>query len=316
MDRTVAFPNECDGVVGAPHQLGRYFDLLGTCSVIDVGGQATLSCWKSGTGPPVVLLHGLLGTALHWSLVAPMLAEQFAVYVPELIFGGHSTAAGEAVDVSVGGQAALVAGLLETLDLHDVCVVGNDTGATIVQILAVNFPTRLGAAVISDGDAFENLPPAVFKYLCWLARFPRVLTASFRLMSIKPILRSPIAHGWLSKRPIPPPIVHHYLRLFRRSETRGDLVRFLRGVNNAPTLGIAKRFGEIRFPTLIAWSKQDRVFPVAHAQRLTEAIPGARLVLCDDSYAYLPFDQPNWLSDQIMSFMSSNLATDQRSSPR
>ncbi len=278
--------------------LGEYFE-------IDVG--ATIGYWRSGNGPPLVLLHGLLATALHWTLVAPRLARDFTVYVPELPFGGHQIGTDPGVDVSVDGQAALVSALLDALDLSRVCVVGNDTGGAIAQVIAVDHPGRLGSVIISDGDAFDNLPPPVFRYLCWLAYAPPALSLLMRCMTIPSINRSPLAFGWLTNRGLPAPVLAHYRRVFSRTgATRRDLVRFLRGVDDASTLRASRRFGEITLPVMIAWSEVDRVFPLAHARRMNEMIHGSELVTCRISYAYLPWDQPEWFAGRIASFASGS----------
>ncbi len=130
-----------------------------------------------------------------------------------------------------------------------------------------------------------------------------MFAVAMRTMSIRPIQRSPIAFGWLCKSGMPRVVVDHYLPLFRRAgSTRRDLIRFLRGVGSEPTLRVAAAFGQVVLPVLVAWSREDRVFPFAHAEQLAALIPQAALAACDDAYAYLPFDQPAWLEDQIIAF--------------
>jgi pimeloyl-ACP methyl ester carboxylesterase len=277
---------------------------LGSLHTTRLPNGTELDHWTVGSGRPLVLVHGLLATARHWSLMVDALAADHTVVVPELPFGGHRRALDPAVDVSVTGQARLVADLIEALGLDDVVVVGNDTGGTVVQLLLVDHADRIGAAVISDCDAFDNLPPPIFRYLCWLARVPWLLTLAMRTMRAIPMLqRTPLAFGRLTRRGVPRDIARHAVDLFcRRGPTRNDLVRFLRTVDSAPTLAAAERFGDVTVPCLIAWSEDDRVFPFAHAERLAAAIPGARLVTCRRAGAYLPYDEPRWFADQIIEF--------------
>ncbi len=288
-------------------ELSEYRRNLGEPSSVLLANGVGLNYWHSGDGPPVVLLHGLFATALHWTLVAPLLAPHFSVYVPELPFGGHETSVGPHVDVSVEGQAALITMFIESLGLEDVCLVGNDTGGTVAQLALVEYPTRVSSAVITDCDAFENLPPRVFSPLCWLARVPILFTLTFHLLRFRPLLRTPLAFGWLTKRKVPKAISDYYLLLFqRRGPVRDDVIRFLRTVNNQPTVRIAAQLIEIRIPVLVAWSRDDRVFPFAHAVRLAGEIPNAVLQPCTDAYAYLPFDRPEWLAEQIRTFRVRN----------
>lgn len=130
-----------------------------------------------------------------------------------------------------------------------------------------------------------------------------MFTLAIGLLSFRPLQRAPFAFGWLTRQGLPRPIADHYLHQFRRTDsTRRDLIRFLTGVNNRPTRRLAGQLGDITIPVLVAWSVDDRVFPYEHAERLTAAIPQATLTSCAGAYAYLPFDQPEWLADSIVSF--------------
>jgi pimeloyl-ACP methyl ester carboxylesterase len=277
---------------------------LGVRGSVFLPSSGEIDYWTVGSGPPLVLVHGLLATALHWSLMTEQLAAHHTVIVPELPFGGHRVAVGPSVDITVSGQARLVAELIAALGLTGVTVVGNDTGGTVVQMLLTEHASCLAAAVISDCDAFDNLPPPIFRYLCWLARTPRLLSAAFRTLRALPFLqRTPFAFGWLTRRGVPPEISRVGLDLFcRPGPTRDDLVEFLRTVNSVPTMLAADRFAEVSTPCLIVWSRDDRVFPFGHAQRLAASIPGARLAACDGAGAYLPYDEPRWFADQIIEF--------------
>lgn len=284
--------------------LDSCFAALGRNEQIELDGDVSLDYWVAGTGPVIVLVHGLLATALHWSQVVPILAETHTVYTPEMPFGGHRRGVGAHVDVGVVGQSELVTRFCHALDLNDVCVVGNDTGGTIAQLVAVNRPRSISRVVISDSDAFHNLPPAVFKYLCWMACIPALLSAAMAVPARMRFLQcSPFAFGWLTKRGLPPSIAEHYLALFRRSgDTRDDLVRFLRGVDNVASLRAAQRFSTVDCPVLVLWSRDDKVFPYEHAQQLATAIHGARLESCSNAYAYLPFDKPEWFARHVAEF--------------
>ena len=74
------------------------------------------------------------------------------------------------------GVADMVADLLERLDLHDVTLVGNDTGGAIAQLLVTRRPERVAKLVLTPCDALEVFPPALFKPLFGLGRFPPLLS--------------------------------------------------------------------------------------------------------------------------------------------
>jgi len=69
------------------------------------------------------------------------------------------------------------------------------------------------------------------------------------------------------------------------------------------TMAAAQKFGEFERPVLIAWAKEDRILPVRDAVRLSETFPNARLELIEDSYTFVPEDQPARLASLIASFI-------------
>src|SRR5579859_6740026 len=91
---------------------------------------------ESGTGTPVVFLHGYLMGAGLWDPVVRLLDGEFRCLVPELPFGAHPAALRPSADLTAAGLGRLVAGFLDALDLRDVTLVGNDSGAAVAQVVA------------------------------------------------------------------------------------------------------------------------------------------------------------------------------------
>ena len=65
-------------------------------------------------------------------------------------------------DLSPRGIAALTREFLGALDLSDVTIVGNDTGGAICQLVLGGDTKRVGAAVLTNCDAFDTFPPKAF----------------------------------------------------------------------------------------------------------------------------------------------------------
>jgi pimeloyl-ACP methyl ester carboxylesterase len=77
----------------------------------------------------------------------------------------------------------------------------------------------------------------------------------------------------------------------------------LKGISPSFTQSAAARLTDFRKPVLLAWAPEDRLFPFAHAQRLSEIFPDARLERIEDSYTFVPEDQPERLAALIDAFM-------------
>jgi pimeloyl-ACP methyl ester carboxylesterase len=275
---------------------------LGQLHEIDLP-SATLRYRERGEGPPVVLVHGLLVNADLWRNVTPALsAGGFRCLAPDWPLGSHDVPVPRA-DLSPPGVANLVADFLDALDLHDVTVVANDTGGAIAQLLMVQRPRRIGRVVLTPSDSFERFFPPPFTFLPRLARIPGAVWLLVQSLRLRALHRLPIAFGWVTKRPIEPGVADSYLEPSRRvAAIRRDLARFLVGVHNRHTLAAARELPRFTKPVLLAWATEDRLFPMALARRLAATLPNATLVPIEDSYTFIPEDQPAQLARLIVEF--------------
>ncbi len=266
--------------------------------------QGTIAYRERGEGPPVVFVHGLLVNADLWRNVVPAVADAgHRCIAPDWPLGSHEHPLREDADLSPPGLAGMIADFLDALDLTDVTLVGNDTGGALVQILMARRPERVGRVVLASCDSLEFFLPKPFDTLPALARFRSVIWLMTQSMRIRALQRLPIAFGWVAKRPIPRHAVDSYLLPSRRDPAiRADLRRLLRGVDKRHTLAAARSFGAFPAPVLLAWAKQERLFPVELAERLADLLPDARLRLIDDSYTFIPEDRPAELAELITEF--------------
>lgn len=107
---------------------------------------------KAGSGDPVLLLHGWLGTSYTWRKVAPALAQHYTVIVPDLRGYGDS----EKPETGYDGlnQVEDMRQLLQQLDLIQPHVVGHDMGALPAYLYAATYPEEVKSLVYLD----EPLP--------------------------------------------------------------------------------------------------------------------------------------------------------------
>ena len=267
--------------------------------------QGTIRDRDSGSGEPIVFVHGLLVNGALWRKVTPPLEGGFRCVVPDLPLGSHRIPMDPAADLAPPGVARLVADFLEALDLSGVTLVGNDTGGAISQLVAAHHPERLGRLVLTPCDAYENFLPPAFRPLQYAARVPGLLTALIQGARIGAVRRGPLGFGLLSKRrPIDDEVLRGYLAPFLEdARVRRDAIKVLRGISNRQTIEAAERLRRFDRPTLIAWAPEDRFFKLRYAERLAADIPGARLVRIDDSLTFVPEDQPERLAGAIAEFM-------------
>jgi pimeloyl-ACP methyl ester carboxylesterase len=264
--------------------------------------HGTIRYRDEGSGPTLVFVHGVLVDGSLWTPVVERLAGRARCIVPDWPLGSHGVPMKRDADLSPAGLARLIADLIEALGLHDVTLVGNDTGGALCQLVATRHPERLARLVLTDCDAFDNFPPKAFRTLVVAAR-TRTLTAAMQPMRLRAPRRLPLAYGWLTKHPVPDEVLDGWVRPFLRDRgVRRDARRFLAALDRDLLLDNTPRLAEFDKPVLIAWAREDPFFPVEHAHRLAAIFPDARVVEIDAARVFVSWDQPGRLAELIGEF--------------
>jgi pimeloyl-ACP methyl ester carboxylesterase len=264
--------------------------------------QGPVQYREAGSGPPIVLVHGLLVNGLLWRAVVPLLEKDFRVIVPELPLGCHRLAMKPEASLAPPDVARLLADFLAALELTDVTLVGNDTGGAISQLVAAHHPERIGRLVLTPCDAYENFLPPMFRPLQLLAHVPPVMTAVLQLMRVRALQTSPLAFGMLMRRPDKELIDMWVRATLADRGVRQDAMKVLRGISNRQTIEAAERLRSFDRPVLIAWAPEDRFFKYRYAQKLAAEIPDARLERIEDSLTFVSVDQPARTAQLIADF--------------
>ena len=257
-----------------------------------------------GSGPVLVLLHGLVMDGRVWAGVVAELGDDYRCVMPVLPFGAHRHPLHPDADLSLRGLGRLVAELLEELDLTDVTLCFNDWGGAQVMI-ADGLMDRIGALALISCEAYENYPPGIPGRLATLsARAPGGIAMMHRALSVPALRRLPIAFGWMSKRGVPDELMRSWLEPLGRREIRRDLAKYAGDARRGrrDMLAASAALPDFDRPVLIAWAPEDRIMPPAHARRLADAFPRSTLVEIPDSYTLVPIDQPQLLARHLRDF--------------
>lgn len=112
----------------------------------------------AGSGPPVVLIHGMVNSSRHWEAVALRLADHYTVVAPDLI--GHGDSATPRGDYSLGAHAASIRDLLVAIGVERASIVGHSLGGGVALQFFYQFPQRTERlALISSGGLGHDVSP-------------------------------------------------------------------------------------------------------------------------------------------------------------
>jgi pimeloyl-ACP methyl ester carboxylesterase len=258
------------------------------------------------TGPPMVLLHGLLMNDTQWDPALPFLPTGFRYLLPVLPMGGHRIPMRDDADLTLRGMVGLVADFLDALDLTDVTLVVTDWGGPLF-LTDLGRDTRVGRLVICPAEAFDNFPPGWPGKVAWLAsRNTGTVALAMRQLRIGWLRNRRLMFGMMAKQPVPQPIVDDWTAAgLADAEIRRDLVKYCRTrFDKADLIRATERLAGFERPALVLWS-DNPVMPVAHAHRLAQLLPQGRLQFVDDAYVLLMIDQPQRTAAAIGTFLGA-----------
>jgi pimeloyl-ACP methyl ester carboxylesterase len=247
---------------------------------------------------PIVFLHGLFVDGSLWDGVVARLPERECV-VLELPLGSHPAPVADRSFLTPVGVADWIAGEIRARGLSDVVLVGNDTGGGLAQLVVTRHPGLVGKLVLTPCDALELFPPAIFKPLFWAGRFWPLLWAFLRPLRFTPARRLPIAFGWLTKHASGEQLGRWGTPSLRDVEILKDAAHFLRHIDPGLMLDTAPKLIAFEGEVVVAWPPEDPCFPIAIGRRLAAQFRDATFVEIEDSYCFVPVDQPAALAALI-----------------
>lgn len=255
---------------------------------------------------PVLFIHGVLANYQLWEQAALRLAGGCRCILPTWPLGAHTQPMHKDADVSPTGMVQIIVDFMDALQLERATLVGNDSGGALCQMMVERHPQRIQRLILTSCDAYDIWLPLLFKYLELAAFFPGMLWLLGQTMRIRALRRSPFAFGWLAKR-MPRDVSDTAAApLAQSSGARRDVGKFLRAISPRLTQRAAKSFASFTAPVLIAWSREDRLFPISYAERLQREFPNARLVMIDDAYTFSGIDNPTQLAEAINAFLNGS----------
>lgn len=261
-----------------------------------------------GSGPPVVFVHGLMVDGRIWDPVLPLLAKSMRCIVPDWPQGAHKRPMQADADLSVPGLADLIADFIEALDLHDVTLVGNDTGGALSQLVCARRPQRIARLVLTTCDAYEVFPPPTFAILKALGRVPGLVWLTSQALHLLPVLRRlPFTYGDLTDAPLDGALVAQWIAPLRQQPgVRRDLRKILRSLSAHHTLAAATELRSFQRPALLLWSTRCHHFPEHLAQRLHRDLPRAELQWLDSAGVFLSLDHGSAVARRIAAFVAAD----------
>jgi pimeloyl-ACP methyl ester carboxylesterase len=259
---------------------------------VDLHGHR-VSYRTAGSGPVVLLIHGVAGTSEQWADVAPGLAESFTVVAPDLL--GHGQSAKPEGDYSLGAYAVSLRDLLIVLGHRRASVVGHSLGGGIAMQFAYEYPVfaeRL--VVVSSGGLGREVHPLLRAATLPGAELVLPLLVGERIIGAGGAVGQLLARLGLRAGPDIAEMARGYASL-GDAEARAAFLQTVRAVidTGGQRVSAADRlYLATMLPTLIVWGRRDPLIPVFHGEFAHAQMPGSRLEIFEEAGHFPQLDEP------------------------
>lgn len=248
---------------------------------------------RTGSGPALLLLHGLGCDHSTWAPIIESLAKRYTVIAPDLL--GHGASDKPRADYSVGGYANGMRDLLTVLGIDRATVLGHSFGGGVAMQFAYQFPERCERLVlVASGGLGPEVTPAIraittpgFHQAMGLLALPGVRHITVTAM------RALAATGKRSLRDLAEAAAIY--ESFKDPHTRTAIRHVVRAVVDwkGQIVTIADRaYLTEGMPICVIWGRNDQIIPVRHAGNAAALAPSARVEVIPNAGHFPHKDHP------------------------
>ncbi|HEV7211089.1 MAG TPA: alpha/beta fold hydrolase [Blastococcus sp.] len=262
---------------------------------------------RAGSGPALLLLHGIGNNCQTWQGVMGRLAESHTVIAPDLL--GHGASDKPRGDYSIGAYANGVRDLMTVLDIERATVVGHSLGGGIALQFAYQFPERCERlALVGSGGLGPELSPGL--RAATLPGAELVLTALTGVsgplrLGFQALDRIGRAGGVQRVRDLAQ--AGDALLALKDVEARRAFLRTLRGVADARGQAVSatdRLYLANAVPMLVVWGSRDPIVPALHAETVRTLVPTARVEVFRGAGHWPHLDDPERFCDVLLDFVA------------
>jgi pimeloyl-ACP methyl ester carboxylesterase len=261
---------------------------------------------QAGSGPVIVMIHGIAGSSGTFVPVMPLLAESYTVIAPDLL--GHGESAKPRGDYSLGAYASGIRDLLGVLGHERATIVGHSLGGGVAMQFAYQFPQMAERLVlIASGGLGKEVTPLLRALTVPGTEFLLPVLLTRQLHDLVGWATRPFARAGLRVDPFLAEVWAAWTRLTDVRAQRA-FIHTIRAVIDVAGQRVSARdrlYLTDEMPTLIIWGEDDHVIPAEHGRIAHGLMPGSRLEIVPDAGHFLPWERPELLDRLVRDFLAA-----------
>ena len=247
----------------------------------------------AGTGPAIVLIHGITSSSVVWEEVGPRLARHHTVLAPDLL--GHGESAKPRGDYSMGAFASGIRDLVLSLGIGPVTVVGHSLGGGVAMQFAYQFPERTERlALVSSGGLGRSVHALLRAATLPGSELLLPLLAGRRVLDAGRALGHGLGRVGIQLGNDAIEMARGHASL-GDPESRGAFVQTLRAsveLGGQRVQALDRLYLAAELPLLIVWGARDRIIPPGHGRRAHKMVSASRFELFEAAGHFPQLDEP------------------------
>lgn len=247
---------------------------------------------EAGSGPVVILLHGLGGSSANWAPTIAPLAKKYRVLVPDQIGFGKSDK--PMLNYRVATLVDFLDGFYKKVGVQRATLVGNSLGGFTAAAFAISHPEKVDKLVLVDAAGFAvtgDLDPRVLNGLNPSTRQQVKDLLSLVFYNKQQFGSDMVIEGFLASR-----------------VTAGDqytIQRFIESIGRGEDM-LDGKLGAIKHPTLIVWGREDGLTQLSMGQRFNKEIAGSQLLIIEKCGHVPQLEKPEEFNAGLMKFLGAS----------
>ena len=240
-----------------------------------------------GSGPVLVLVHGLGGDADQWAFCYEALSAAHRVIALELLGFGRSDK--PSISYRIAGFVEVLQCFLQALGIERASLLGHSLGGWIIAAFAVEHPERVDRLILNDANGIDK----------GTVKLPFDLRLSSHAQ-----MRVFLESMFYNKDLVTDALVDlSYSQHLERGD--GATIASVIETFRVPDEKLEPRLGKLTAPTLLLWGEQDALTPLAMAQEFQRLIRGSQLEAIPECGHFPCLEKPAEFSRRVLEFLQS-----------
>lgn len=250
-----------------------------TSHAIEIRQEGAYAFVEMGTGPTLLLLHGLFGALSNWSSLLRLFSSTHRVVIPLLPIYIETP-----VPPSVDGLVEYLRGFIKQRQMTDFTLIGNSLGGHLALFLALQYPTQVNALVLTGSSGL----------------FEEGMGSGFPRRGDYKYIRERVEFTFFNPATATDELVNE---VFSIVNDNAKAMRVLRIARAAQRMNMGKDLMRIHQPTCLVWGLNDNITPARVAHEFRRLMPNAELNFIDGCGHAAMMEQPARFNEIVADFL-------------